>query len=102
MKKFTIDDFLLQRTDDNHEYWHCIMGNGIELQIDGLEWGYEIGAYDKHGQLICSKLRQPFLITFAGETDFLNSTGAILAKADKLYEMVLKRNSTIDNVLPVW
>lgn len=90
MKLFKISDFIEAKTDEGYRYHHCIMGNGMEIQIDSLSWGWTVGVYDIHGKLI-QKENQPFLITLAGGVDHETSHQALLETVAKLYDRVLRR-----------
>jgi hypothetical protein len=104
MRKLNVNDFKLaivdEGTDAETGYYTCTMGNGIELAIEPIGWGYLVAAYDKHGILIGKKMRRPWLIEFGGGRNEKDSLIEAVALADAIYQKLITK--VIDNVLPVW
>ena len=90
MKKFLFSDFLPQTTEEGHVYHNCILGNGMEIQVDSKPWGFIVGVYDIDGRII-EEGGQPFLISLSGDADYGNSHNALMATINKLYSRALSR-----------
>lgn len=88
MKLFTINDFRSDQTDEGASYSNCVMANGLEVQIEPLSWGWQIGVYNVHGRLILQD-KQPYLITLAGGVNYEGSHEAMLETVTKLYDRAL-------------
>lgn len=88
MKLFTIDDFRSDQTEEGASYSNCVMANGLEVQIEALSWGWQIGVYNVYGRLI-EQTKQPYLITLAGGVNYEGSHEAMLEAVTKLYDHVL-------------
>lgn len=88
MKLFKPSDFVRGETEEGYNYHHCVMGNGLEIQVESLSWGWIIGIYNIHGRLILQE-KQPFLITLAGGVNYDGSHEAMLEAVSKLYDKAL-------------
>lgn len=90
MRQFKAVDFIRQMTDEGHEYFNCIMGNGLEIQVDPQNWGWRVSIHDMEGATLV-KNNYPFLVNLSGRTDFHRSHSTILESTATMYAILLKK-----------
>jgi len=94
MKLFKPSDFVRGETEEGYNYHHCVMGNGIEIQVESLSWGWQIGVYNIHGRLL-RQTKQPMLIDLAGNANYDLSHELMLMEVSKVYALSLEHDKQI-------
>lgn len=88
MKSFEPSDFQRQETDEGYVYHTCVMGNGLEIQVEQLKWGWQIGIYNIDGIIIASQ-RQPYLVSFAGDMYYDESHKRLFKSIAEVYQRAI-------------
>lgn len=88
MKLFKASDFTRGETEEGFNYHNCVMANGLEIQVESLGWGWQIGVYNVHGRLL-RQTRQPMLIDLGGNANYNLSHELMLMEVSKIYDKSL-------------
>lgn len=94
MKLFKASDFVRGETEEGYNYHNCVMANGIEIQVESLGWGWQIGVYNIHGRLL-RQAKQPLLIDLAGNANYHLSHELMLMEVSKVYALSLEHDKQI-------